>query len=141
MYQDLREKLATGIFAALVDSGNIRNNTTKKADDTAETSSRTHILKRAFEVFDEQKKGYVDEEDLERVMSKVISTPLSPKDQKEMITAVRKESYREKAAGLSLSDFSQLFSRLSHQHFPRGHFIYQAGDDGDAMVRQLLQFW
>jgi CRP-like cAMP-binding protein len=50
-----------------------------------------------------------------------------------MITAARKESYREKAAGLSLSDFSQLFSRLSHQHFPRGHFIYQAGDDGDAM--------
>lgn len=128
MYQELRQKLATGIFAALVNGG------TKKHTDnnSSETSSPTHILKRAFEVFDEQGKGYVNEEDLGRVITQVTGASLSPKDQKNMILLAKKRD-SHKSTGLSLSDFSQLFSRLSHQHFPRGSYIYEAGDTGDAM--------
>ena len=139
MYQELRQKLATGIFAALVNGG-----IKKQTDDASETSSRTHILKRAFEVFDEQGKGYVNEADLSRVITRVTGASLSPKDQKNMLSLAKKQN-SHKSSGLSLSDFSQLFSRLSHEHFPRGSYIYQAGDTGDAMyfinsgkVRYLL---
>jgi serine/threonine protein kinase len=128
MYQDLRQKLATGIFAALVDGG-IK---AQPHNDASETLSMTHILKRAFEVFDEQGKGYVNEADLSRVITKVTGASLSSKDQKNMISLAKKQSSRE-PSGLSLSDFSQLFSRLGHEHFPRGSYIYEAGQYGDAM--------
>lgn len=127
MYQDLRQKLATGIFAALVDGGGLQ---TKPNNDRSEILSLTHILKRAFEVFDEQGKGYVNEADLSRVLTKVTGTSLSPNEQKNMISLASKQGSR---GGLSLSDFSQHFSRLSHQHFPKGSYIYQVGDVGDAM--------
>ena len=147
MYQDLRMKLAAGIFAALVDNKKLRDKVgkTKTEDPYAETetSSRTHILKRAFEVFDEEGKGYVNEADLGRVMTKVTGSALSLKDQKNMIAAAKKcssDTMTTSVGGLSLSDFSQLFSRLSHQHFPRGHFIYHAGDEGNAMVRLGILF-
>jgi GTP:adenosylcobinamide-phosphate guanylyltransferase len=77
MYQDLRGKLSSGIFAALVYGANLRDG----AGDTAATTTRdgnkgnertpTHLLKRPFEVFDMEGKGYVNEADLERVMTKV----------------------------------------------------------------------
>lgn len=125
MYQELRQKLATGIFAALVSSTKIDTD-----NDSFEASSRTHILKRAFQVFDEHKKGYVNEEDLNRVIEKVTGTSLSPTDRKNMISAAKKTT---RSKGLSLSDFSQLFSSLGHEHHPRGSFIYKAGDAGNAM--------
>jgi hypothetical protein len=77
MYQDRRGKLSSGIFAALVYGANLRDG----AGDTAATTTRdgnkgnertpTHLLKRPFEVFDMEGKGYVNEADLERVMTKV----------------------------------------------------------------------
>lgn len=131
MYQDLREKLASGIFAALVDGEKLRDN----KSDTNEESTLTHLLKRAFEVFDEEGKGYVTEADLGRVMTKVTGAQQTPSDSKDMLKAAKKESPTTKSSslGLSLSDFSQLFSRLSHQHYKRGDFIYHPGDNGDAM--------
>ena len=68
MYQDLRTALSTGIFAALVDSDKLKD--TKETDldsSSANTSSLTHILKRAFDVFDHQGKGYVNTADIGRV--------------------------------------------------------------------------
>lgn len=129
MYQDLREKLASGIFAALVHGENLCDN---KSDNNIKEQSLTHLLKRAFEVFDEEGKGYVNEDDLRRVMSNLGSS-LSPSDSKNMMTAAKEESHSSKRQGLSLSDFSQLFSRLSHQHYKRGDYIYQVYDRGDAM--------
>lgn len=125
MYQDLKHKLATGIFAALVDGG---INTEMNND----AASRTHILKRAFQIFDNQNKGYVSGSDLNRVITKVTGKTLTDQDQKNMMSIAKKKSTRN-YTGLSLSDFSQLFSKLSHEHFLRGSFIYKAGDPGDCM--------
>jgi len=129
LYQELREKLASGIFAALVDGDNLRN---KIGENDSREQSLTHLLKRAFEVFDEEGKGFVNEADLGRIMTKVTGASLSPADSKDMMTAAKEESSRS-SLGLSLSDFSQLFSRLSQQHYKRGDYIYNPGDDGDAM--------
>ena len=63
MYQDLRTALSTGIFAALVDSDKLKD--TKETD--LDSSSLTHILKRAFDVFDDKGKGYVNTADIGRV--------------------------------------------------------------------------
>lgn len=125
MYQDLRHKLATGIFAALVDGVDENSNS-----DSSDAPSRTHILKRAFEVFDEQKKGYVNEADLTRVITKVTDTSFSGIHAQHMISAAKKQT---RSKGLSLSDFSQLFSRLGHEHYPKGSMIYEAGDVGNKM--------
>ncbi|KAL3772859.1 hypothetical protein ACHAWO_002689 [Cyclotella atomus] len=84
MNQDLRQKLATGIFAALVVEGmkaEIDNESS-----LSDASSRTHILKRAFEVFDDQGKGFVNEADLSRVITKVTGAELSRNDQRNMIS-------------------------------------------------------
>ena len=128
MYQDLRDKLASGIFAALIDGDHLCDNT---GENSIQEQSLTHLLKRAFEVFDEAKKGYVDEADIDRIMTKVTGSSLSPSDSKDMLIAAKQES-KSDSVGLSLSDFSQ-FSRLCHQHYKRGDFIYHPGDDGDAM--------
>lgn len=152
MYQDLRDKLSSGIFAALVDGANLRGGAagggtaaTAAAGDGNEGDDRTltHLLKRAFEVFDMEGKGYVDEADLGRVMTKVTGRSMSASDGKEMISAAREErsgSFRSSnssssttTGGLSLSDFSQLFSRLGHEHYKRGDYVYRPGDEGDKM--------
>jgi serine/threonine protein kinase len=131
MYQDLRHKLATGIFAALVDEG-MKAETDNELS-SSDASSRTHILKRAFEVFDDQGKGFVNEADLSRVITKVTGAELSRNDQQNMISIAKRRRSRG-SNGLSLSDFSLLLRSLdSHEHHPRGEHIYKAGDTGDAM--------
>ena len=68
MYQDLRTALSTGIFAALVDSDKLKDTTETDLDSSSanNTSSLTHILKRAFDVFDDKGKGYVNTADIGR---------------------------------------------------------------------------
>ena len=142
MYQDLRDKLSSGIFAALVDGANLRGAAARDRNE-GDDRTLTHLLKRAFEVFDMEGKGYVDEADLGRVMTKVTGRSMSSSDGKEMISAAREErsgSFRSSnssssttTGGLSLSDFSQLFSRLGHEHYKRGDYVYRPGDEGDKM--------
>lgn len=127
MYQDLKNRLATGIFAALVDSDKL----TEKKD--ADSSSLTHLLKRAFDVFDTTGKGFVTDADIGRVMAKVTGSKLSMEDEKDLGAAVKRSSSHKSSNGLSLSDFSQLFSQLSHEHYKQGDYLYHPGDDGDAM--------
>jgi len=134
MYQVLRDKLASGIFAALVDGDNLRDSKSKSYD--KDEQSLTHLLKRAFEVFDEEGKGYVNEADVGRVMTKVTGESLSNIDTTDMIKAAKGDILlhdQPPSAGLSLSDFSRLFSRLSHEHYRQGDFIYNPGDVGDKM--------
>jgi hypothetical protein len=134
MYQDLRTALSTGIFAALVDSDKLKD--TKETDldsSSANTSSLTHILKRAFDVFDDKGKGYVNTADIGRVMERVTGSKLSLEDEKDLMTAIKRSSSHKSSTGLSLSDFSNLFTRLSHEHYNQGEFLYHPGDSGDAM--------
>jgi len=90
MYQDLRDKLSSGIFAALVDGANLRGAAARDRNE-GDDRTLTHLLKRAFEVFDMEGKGYVDEADLGRVMTKVTGRSMSSSDGKEMISAAREE--------------------------------------------------
>jgi CRP-like cAMP-binding protein len=137
MYQDLRDKLSSGIFAALVDGASLCDGTAvARDDDGGDQRSLTHLLKRAFEVFDMEGKGYVNEADLGRVITKVTGRSMSASDGKNMISAVRErnELFRDSSSiGLSLTDFSQLFSRLGHEHYKRGDIVYGPGDSGDKM--------
>jgi serine/threonine protein kinase len=138
MYQDLRERLSSGIFAALVDGPSLSEGTATapRYDDRGDERSLTHLLKRAFEVFDMEGKGYVNEADLGRVITKVTGRSMSASDGKDMISAVRErnELLRDSSSlGLSLSDFSQLFSRIGHEHYKRGDVVYRPGDNGDKM--------
>ena len=77
MYQDSCDTLASGIFAALVDGENLHN----KISGTTVIPEQllTHLLKRAFEVFDKEGKGCMNEADVGRVVAKV-----SPSDSKDL---------------------------------------------------------
>jgi len=154
-FKDLRTKVEAGIFAVLVDKGN-RDATLSEANITSTPSgeavvhsesdhvekespsrntSSTHIMKRAFEVFDAEGKGYLSSDDLGRIVKVATGKSLSADDQRDMLVAASASSPSSKAAGdgLSLSDFSELFGRLKHKHFPRGHVIFRAGERGGSM--------
>jgi hypothetical protein len=94
------------------------------------TTSSAHIMERAFAVFDAEGKGFVTSEDLERVANERIGLPL-PKDlTKEYVQAATDSNGRSSSEStLSLSQFN----KLHQKHFPRGHYFFHAGDQGDAM--------
>ena len=157
-FKDLRTKVEAGIFAVLVDKGN-RNATMSEAniastpsgdavvqsesnraekESTRRNAFSTHIMKRAFEVFDAEGKGYVSPGDLGRIVKVATGKALSADEQRDMLAAASTSSSSSPKAtgdgnGLSLSDFSELFGRKNHKHFPRGHVIFRAGERGDCM--------
>lgn len=128
MYQDLKQSLATGIFAALVDSDKFKEEI-KETDDVDSSADLTHLLKRAFDVFDETGKGFVTKADIGRIMAKVTGSQLAIEDENELFAAIAHKS----SNGLSLSDFSELCSRLSREHYKKGDYLYHVGDTADAM--------
>ncbi len=134
MYQDLKQSLVTGIFAALVDGDKFKEEMNQlDIDSSADPSSLTHLLKRAFDVFDEAGKGFVTKADIGRIMAKVTGSRLSIEDDRDFLAAIERSSSHKSSNGLSLSDFSQLCSRLSHEHYNEGDFLYHPGEIADAM--------
>ena len=89
----------------------------------------TSVLKKVFQRFDDDQKGYISADDLARVVKKVTGEELSENDKKDMMAVTSDET---SSVGLSLSNFSRLFAGLKHKHYPRGHVIFNAGDEGDA---------
>ena len=87
-----------------------------------------HIMQRAFSFFDAAGKGFVTSDDLERVANERTSTKVSSNDTKEYV-----QTTASSANMLSLSQFNKLFSGMRHKHYPRGHYIFHAGEKGDAM--------
>lgn len=150
-YKDLRTKVEAGIFAVLVDRGN-RDATLSEAsiastpsgeselesDRAAEKESQSaSILKRAFQVFDVEKKGVVSSDDLGRIVKAATGEILSEEEKIDMMVAASASSSSKAVGGgltLSLSDFSELFGRLKHKHFPRGHVIFRAGEAGGGCM-------
>ena len=91
-------------------------------------------MKRAFEIFDQEGKGFVSSDDLGRVVREETGSEMTDDEREEMLTATRPDTpYDEDDGGMSLSGFSQLFGRLKHKHYPRGHVIFRAGEVGDSM--------
>ena len=133
-FKDLRSQLEAGIFAVLVSQGysdaRLSEAKVKKKISELEDSS-THIMQKAFAVFDAEGKGFVTSDDLGRVASERTGKKISSSDTREFLATQSGDT--STAAALSLSQFNKLFSGLNHKHFPRGHFIFHANDPGDSM--------
>eukprot|EP00550_Attheya_septentrionalis_P011265 CAMPEP_0198299590 /NCGR_PEP_ID=MMETSP1449-20131203/45341_1 /TAXON_ID=420275 /ORGANISM="Attheya septentrionalis, Strain CCMP2084" /LENGTH=912 /DNA_ID=CAMNT_0044001201 /DNA_START=1 /DNA_END=2739 /DNA_ORIENTATION=- len=147
-FKDLRNTLEAGIFAVLVSKGHRGMSLSESNRDSVEqaykskgreeSDATSHIMKKAFEAFDLDGKGFVTSEDLGRVVSEATGSQLSPGETQEMLSETFEGEGNNVGPGtamtqLSLSDFTRLFTRLKHKHFPRGHVIFRAGDEGDAM--------
>jgi CRP-like cAMP-binding protein len=140
-FKDIRNKLEAGVFAMLVrqshpDLRMSQDGDTTKSDATDEATQ--DVMHRAFSAFDADGKGFVSAEDLGRVAAELTGSDVDLEDTKEYVKAtVTKENSGATTSSaehaLSLSDFNRLFSGLQHKHFPRGHYIFNAGDRGDAM--------
>lgn len=145
-FKDLRAVIEAGIFSILIEQGNkdlLLSEYTPKmvyTDEQGSTGDKgeapaTSILKRAFEAFDEEGKGFVSADDLGRVLSEKTGQKFSEKEKKDLMAATSEANGDrvDSSAGLSLSSFSNVFAGLKHKHYPRGHIIFHAGDEGDAM--------
>lgn len=145
-FQELRAIIEAGIFSILIERGSREMALSEYApkmvykDDRqlgAYNSERkslapaTSVLKRAFEAFDEGGKGYVSSEDLGRVVTETTGQMLSESEKNEMVNPFDTDTAG--SLGLSLSSFSAVIQGFKHKHYPRGHIIFRAGDEGDAM--------
>lgn len=88
-------------------------------------------MKLVFDVFDEDGKGYVTGADIGRLVTEHTGEVLSSERTDEFLKSQSGES--SSAAAVDLSDFSKLFKGLKHKHYPRGHFLFRAGDEGSSM--------
>jgi len=151
-YKNLRAVIEAGIFSILIEQGNrdmALNEYTPHViynkDGKSSAKPGTSVIKRAFEIFDKEGKGFVTAEDLGRVADHT-GKELSESDRVDMRKATRMEKEglhksnnedqddtSSSNGGLSLSDFSQLCGGLKHKHYPKGHIIFRAGDIGTAM--------
>jgi serine/threonine protein kinase len=133
-FKDLRYKLEASMFAVLVSQGysdaRLSEAKVKRKNSEREDSS-AHIMKRAFDVFDAEGKGFVTSGDLGRVATERTGSVVSSSDTEEFL--VTRGDGSSSAANLSLSQFNKIFSGLHQKHFPRGHIIFHAGDPGEAM--------
>jgi serine/threonine protein kinase len=143
-FKDLRAIIEAGIFSILVEQGSremfLSEYTPKMVykDDSRGikgSAPATSVLKRAFDVFDEEGKGFVSADDLGRVVSEHTGQHFSEEEKEDMmaVTAQASGNETDETSGLSLSSFSNVFAGLKHKHYPRGHIIFHAGDQGDAM--------
>jgi len=137
-YRQLRQVIEAGIFSLLIEQGNrdmllneYMPNVIYKKDGKSSTNPGTSVIKRVFEIYDTEGKGFVTAEDLGRVADRT-GQELSESNRKDMLE-VKSSGDGAAAMGLSLSDFSQLMGGLKHKHYPRGHILFRAGDVGEAM--------
>uniref|UniRef100_A0A7S1BJJ1 cGMP-dependent protein kinase n=1 Tax=Corethron hystrix TaxID=216773 RepID=A0A7S1BJJ1_9STRA len=119
-FQDLRHKLEAGIFAVMIEQGG-------KHDNAKNNPTKISLIERAFEVFDQEGKGFVSSEDLGRVVKHTTRTEFSKQEQRDMLRASTRDS------NLSLSSFSKLLSHLKEKYYARGATIFKEGDFGDSM--------
>lgn len=143
-FQDLRYKLEASVFAVLVNQGHptlTMSEAKRTKTDTKQkngSSSGVSIMKSVFDVFDEDGKGYVTGEDIGKVVTEHTGEVLKTHDANEFLKVGNQNqnntnNHQDSAVELSLSNFSNLFSGMRHKHFPRGHYIFHAGEEGRSM--------
>ena len=141
-FKDLRNQVEAGIFAVLVSQGHQdvrlseaspevikKQKTGNNRNGTKPTDTSSHMMKRAFDIFDTEGKGFVTSADLGRVVKQRTGSHLSSRETQAFLATQQGGS----AEPLSLTDFEKLSKGLKQRHFPRGHVIFHAGDEGDAM--------
>ncbi|KAL3917541.1 MAG: hypothetical protein SGILL_004665, partial [Bacillariaceae sp.] len=132
-FQDLRYKLEASVFSILVKQGHqdlSMSEARRPTSDDNRTGGGLPIMKAVFDVFDEDGKGYVTGEDIGKAVTEHTGEVLKTKDTNEFLKLGGEDS---EEGEVSLSHFSKLFSGLRHKHFPRGHCIFHAGDEGSSM--------
>lgn len=89
------------------------------SSDEEETTKKTSLIERSFQMLDSEHRGYITTSDLEK---------LAPKVSSESPTNAEEDSH------LSLSGFSDLLSEnMKNKYFPAGHVIYHEGERGHNM--------
>jgi len=139
-FQELRYQLEAGLFAVLVGEGQ-KGATMSEAHPSAverahDSDASTNLMKKAFDIFDKEDKGFITSDDLSRVVKERTGKVVSARDTRAYIDKKHGDKasrHGDKSDGLSLSSFGGLFNGIYHKHFPRGHVIFNAGDKGDAM--------
>lgn len=135
-FKELRNQIDAGIFAVLVNQGhkNFSFSESRPLRDMKtmipQQEASTNLMKKAFDTFDSEGKGFVTPDDLGRVVRQRIGHKLSQRDTKAYLKTRQGSGAPEE---LSLSAFSGLFAGMQMKHFPRGHVIFHTGDTGDAM--------
>ncbi len=143
-FKDLRAVIEAGIFSILIEQGgkemllseytpNLVYKGDRQNSGDKSAAPATSILKRAFEAFDEEGKGFVSADDLGRVLSERTGQQFSDKEKMDLMQATFDGNDSGGSAKLSLSSFSNVFAGLKHKHYPRGHIIFHAGEEGDSM--------
>lgn len=136
-FQDLKYKLEASVFALLVNQGHQDMTMSEAKPKTAEAyrpGGGVPIMKLVFDVLDEENKGYVTGSDIGRLVTEHTGEVLNSKHTNDFLRSSQDEQSPSRSeAEVSLSDFTKLFSGLKHKHFPRGHHIFHAGDEGTSM--------
>jgi serine/threonine protein kinase len=130
-FQDLKHQLEASIFAVLVNKGH-QNMTLSEAKRPHSDEHRgVPLVKLVFDVFDEDGKGYVTGADIGRLVTEHTGEVLNSERTDEFLKSRSGEP--SPAPEVDLSKFSKLFKGLNHKHYPRGHFLFRAGDEGSSM--------
>lgn len=103
----------------------------KPAYEDADKHRGVPILKLVFDVFDADGKGYVTGADIGRLVTAHTGEVLSSERTDAFLKSQSSES--SSAPEVDLSDFSKLFKGLKQRHYPRGHYLFRAGDEGSSM--------
>jgi len=142
-FRDLRAIIEAGIFSLLIENGSkdmamseytpklVYEDHRRGPGGTQKEAPASSVLKKAFEAFDLDGKGFVSAKDLSRVVAETTGKEFSDKDNNDIIDPFKDDTVGTK--GLSLSSFGKVAGNLKHKHFPRGHIVFHAGEEGDAM--------
>jgi serine/threonine protein kinase len=137
-FQDLKHKLEASVFALLVNQGHqdmTMSEAKQRSSPDARQGGGVPIMKLVFDVLDEENKGYITSSDIGRLVTEHTGEVLNPKHTNELLMRSSNEEQSDSPSEVqvSLSDFSNLFSGLKVRHYPRGHYLFHAGDDGSTM--------
>eukprot|EP00980_Cylindrotheca_fusiformis_P026140 scaffold15472_cov117-Cylindrotheca_fusiformis.AAC.4 len=130
-FLDLKHQLEASIFAVLVSKGHQDMKLSEAKVHNAGDHRGVPLVKLVFDVFDEDGKGYVTGADIGRLVTAHTGEVLNSEHTNEFLKSRNGES--SATPEVDLSNFSKLFKGLKHRHYPRGHFLFHAGDDGSSM--------
>ena len=133
-FRDVRDNLEAAMFSVLLSQAHTESNMSEakvKRKSSLKDEASVDIVKRAFDIFDEEGKGYLTSTDLAKLTKERTGTDVSSDSR--FSEFLNEQGEGSSAEAISLSKFTKLFSGLRHKHFPRGHHIFRAGEKGESM--------
>jgi serine/threonine protein kinase len=148
-FKELTDKLEAGIFAVLVKGGQKDLTMSEKKTRSLEGRSldnreepSMHIMKRAFDAFDAEGKGFVTSNDLGRVVSEHIGSQVSSTDTQEYIATDAAQNERERPViTFPFRIFPASFLELSTSTFHEVMSFFTLGILGMPCTLSILVKW